>query len=124
MCDHGLVLQSKHPTLELHDSPTAFWPEWTRWPAAPLVGDWSVGAEEEVMLLSPDGWQLAQAIDDVLPALSPELAPSVSAETHAGALELATGAHRTPGAVAAELTMLRGRLAAELAPLGLRAGVA
>jgi glutamate---cysteine ligase / carboxylate-amine ligase len=124
MCDHGLTLRSKHPTLELRDSPTAFWPEWTRWPADPLVSDWSVGAEEEVMLLRPDGWQLAQAIDDVLPALSPRLAPSVSAETHAGALELATGAHRTPGAVTAELGVLRRALAAELAPLGLRAGVA
>ena len=124
MCDDCLTLQSKHPTLEPHDSATAFWPEWTRWPADPLVSDWSVGAEEEVMLLSPDGWQLAQANDDVLPALSPELGGSVSAETHAGALELATGAHRTAGGVTAELAMLRGRLADELAPLGLRAGVA
>jgi glutamate---cysteine ligase / carboxylate-amine ligase len=76
------------------------------------------------MLLDPDGWRLAQAIDDVLPALSPELSASVSAETHAGALELATGAHRTSGGVATELSLLRTRLAAELEPLGLRAGVA
>jgi carboxylate-amine ligase len=89
-----------------------------------LVGEWSVGAEEEVMLLSPDGWQLAQSIDDVLPALSPQLGPSVSAETHAGALELATAAHRTPGGVIADLSMLRRGLVRELAPLGLRAGVA
>jgi carboxylate-amine ligase len=76
------------------------------------------------MLLDPDGWRLAQAIDEVLPALSPELSASVSAETHAGALELATGAHRTSGGVATELSLLRNRLAAELEPLGLRAGVA
>jgi carboxylate-amine ligase len=124
LCDDVWVLRSKHPTFELHDSPTAFWPEWTHWPSEPVVADWSVGAEEEVMLLEPGGWQLAQAIDDVLPALSPSLAPSVSAETHAGALELATGAHRTSGAVATELAVLRARLAAELEPLGLRAGVA
>jgi carboxylate-amine ligase len=124
MCDHGRVLRSKRPTLELHDSATAFWPEWTRWPSEPLLAEWSVGAEEEVMLLDPDGWRLAQAIDDVLPALSPELSASVSAETHAGALELTTGAHRTSGAVTGELSMLRTRLAAELEPLGLRAGVA
>jgi glutamate---cysteine ligase / carboxylate-amine ligase len=123
MCDDGLTLQSARPTYA-NDAPTAYWPEWTRWPAEPSVADWSVGAEEEVMLLHPGSWQLAQAIDDVLPALSGELAPSVSAETHAGALELATGAHRTSGAVAAELALLRQRLAAELAPLGLRAGVA
>jgi glutamate---cysteine ligase / carboxylate-amine ligase len=118
-----VVLESTHPTYAGH-SPTEFWPEWTRWPAEPLLGEWSVGAEEEVMLLRPDGWQLAQAIDDVLPALSPQLAPSVSAETHAGALELATGPHRTSGGVADDLSRLRGRLAAELATLGLRAGVA
>jgi carboxylate-amine ligase len=118
-----VVLESTHPTYAGH-SPTEFWPEWTRWPAEPMVGEWSVGAEEEVMLLRPDGWQLAQAIDDVLPALSPQLAPSVSAETHAGALELATRPHRTSGGVADELSRLRGRLAAELATLGLRAGVA
>jgi carboxylate-amine ligase len=118
-----VILESTHPTYAGH-SPTEFWPEWTRWPAEPMVGEWSVGAEEEVMLLRPDGWQLAQAIDDVLPALSPQLAPSVSAETHAGALELATGPHRTSGGVADDLSRLRGRLAAELATLGLRAGVA
>jgi carboxylate-amine ligase len=118
-----VILESTHPTYAGH-SPTEFWPEWTRWPAEPMVGEWSVGAEEEVMLLRPDGWQLAQAIDDVLPALSPQLAPSVSAETHAGALELATGPHRTSGGVVADLSRLRARLAAELAPLGLRAGVA
>jgi carboxylate-amine ligase len=124
MCDDVLVLRSKRPTFELHDSATAVWPEWTRWPSEPVVAEWSVGAEEEVMLLEPAGWQLAQAIDDVLPALSPQLAPSVSAETHAGALELATRAHRTSGAVATELAVLRRRLATELEPLGLRAGVA
>jgi carboxylate-amine ligase len=102
----------------------AAWPEWARWPAQPIVGDWSVGAEEEVMLLDPASWQLAQAIDDVLPALSPELAPSVSAETHAGALELATGPHRTTGGVTAELTRLRERLVTELDGLGLRAAAA
>jgi glutamate---cysteine ligase / carboxylate-amine ligase len=103
---------------------TAAWPDWARWPAQPTVGEWSVGAEEEVMLLEPHQWRLAQAIDDVLPALSPELAPSVSAETHAGALELATGPHRTAGGVTAELTRLRERLAAELGGLGLRAAAA
>jgi glutamate---cysteine ligase / carboxylate-amine ligase len=100
------------------------WPEWARWPAQPAVAEWSVGAEEEIMLLEPHGWQLAQAIDDVLPALSPALMPSVSAETHAGALELATGAHRTARGVTDELTRLRARLAAELEDLGLRAGAA
>jgi carboxylate-amine ligase len=109
-----------HPPMEGELS----WPGWARWPSLPSVGEWSVGAEEEVMLLHPTSWQLAQAIDDVLPALSPELAPSVSAETHAGALELATIGHRTAGSVAAELGRLRERLATELARLNLRAAAA
>ena len=76
------------------------------------------------MLLDPGTWQLAQAIDDVLPAVSDELAQAVSAETHAGAIELATGGHRRVSAVIAELGILRARLAEELATLGLRAAVA
>jgi carboxylate-amine ligase len=112
--------------LATHESGVAMAasPEWARWPARPTVGEWSVGAEEEIMLLEPGQWRLAQAIDDVLPALSSELGPSVSAETHAGALELATGPHRTAGGVTAELTRLRERLAAELGGLGLRAAAA
>jgi glutamate---cysteine ligase / carboxylate-amine ligase len=123
VCDDGLTLQSARPSYA-SDAPTASLPDWTRWPAAPSVGEWSVGAEEEVMLLWPGSWHLAQAIDDVLPTLSEELAISVSAETHAGALELATGAHGTSGGVTAELMTLRRRLEGELMPLGLRAGVA
>lgn len=99
-------------------------PGWSRWPSQPSIGEWSVGAEEEVMLLHPGSWQLAQAIDDVLPALSPELSSSVSAETHAGAIELATVGHRTAGEVAAELGRLRTRLIANLARLNLRAAAA
>jgi carboxylate-amine ligase len=102
----------------------ASWPDWARWPTRPVVGEWSVGIEEEVMLLDPETWQLAQAIDDVLPALPADLAPAVSAETHAGAIELATRAHRRVGAVTTELSTLRRRLAAELGHLGLRAAVA
>jgi carboxylate-amine ligase len=97
-------------------------PEWARWRDG--AEDWTLGAEEEVMLLDPSGWQLAQVLDEVHPRLSPGLAAHVCAETHAGALELTTGVHRTAGAAAAELAGLRGRLAAELAPLGLRAAAA
>jgi carboxylate-amine ligase len=76
------------------------------------------------MLLDPDSWALAQRIDTLLPELSPELAGSVTAETHACTLELATGVHRTVRSAAAELYSLRAALATELHPLGLRAAVA
>jgi carboxylate-amine ligase len=76
------------------------------------------------MLLEPDGWALTAAIDAVLPALSDRLAPHVGAETHGSALELRSGVHRTVADGIAELRGLRCALAAELAPLGLRAAAA
>jgi carboxylate-amine ligase len=85
---------------------------------------WTVGIEEEVMLLDPEDWTLAPAIDAVLPTLSDRLAPHVGAETHRSALELRTGVHGGVAAGIAELHELRGRLASELAPLRLRAAAA
>jgi carboxylate-amine ligase len=76
------------------------------------------------MLLDPRRWTLAQVLDEIHPLLSPELASRVTAETHAGALELATSVHRTVGAAAAELAHLRDLLAAELAALDLAAAAA
>jgi carboxylate-amine ligase len=63
-------------------------------------------------------------IDDLLPTLSPQLAASVAAETHAGTLELATGVHRTVGAAVLELASLREQLTDELAAAGLCAAAA
>jgi carboxylate-amine ligase len=80
--------------------------------------------EEEVMLLDPCGWSLASRVDEVLPALSGPVAERASAETHGSALELASRPHATSAAAAAELAGLRAGLAADLAPLGLRAAVA
>jgi glutamate---cysteine ligase / carboxylate-amine ligase len=76
------------------------------------------------MLLDPQGWSLAHRIDGLLPELSQRLAGSVSAETHACTLELATGVHTTVRAATAELYTLRAALAEELEPLGLRPAVA
>ena len=39
-------------------------PAWARWPGSDRTG-WTLGVEEEVMLLDPHDWSLAQAIDDV-----------------------------------------------------------
>jgi carboxylate-amine ligase len=76
------------------------------------------------MLLDPRDWALASRIDDVLPALSRAVADHASAETHGSALELASGVHPTVAAAVAELGDLRAGLAADLAPLDLRAAVA
>jgi carboxylate-amine ligase len=99
-------------------------PDWAIWNFEPGRAAWTVGIEEEVMLLDPHTWTLAQRIDSLLPELSPRLAGNVSAETHACTLELATGVHATVRSAAAELYSLRAALAAELHRLGLRAAVA
>nr|MBA2517986.1 YbdK family carboxylate-amine ligase [Solirubrobacterales bacterium] len=99
-------------------------PVWAQWRPAADGPPWTVGVEEEVMLLDPHTWALTPRIDDVLPALAPELVGHVTAETHGSALELATGIHATASSAAAELGVLRARLTADLAALGLVAGVA
>jgi carboxylate-amine ligase len=99
---------------ELSPSPVAEWAEWN--PSAP----YSVGIEEEVMLIDPSDWSLAQRIDDVLPRLSQELASRATAETHGAALELASRPHDRAEDAAREIARLRLALAQELAGSGLR----
>lgn len=76
------------------------------------------------MLLDPADWSLAHRIDDLMPALTPDLAEHVTPETHACTLELATGVHSTVAEATAELSSLRAALAAQLGKLGLRPAVA
>jgi glutamate---cysteine ligase / carboxylate-amine ligase len=100
-------------------------PDWARWPEpTATTPPWTVGIEEEVMLLEPEEWRLAARIDDVLLSLPPGLAGSVAAETHASTIELATAPHERVGEAVRELAGLRGRLNAVLGRLGLRAAAA
>jgi carboxylate-amine ligase len=105
---------------EPHVSARVPWAEW-------IAGTrpYTVGLEEEVMLLDPQrNWALAQRIDDVLEALPPELAGYVSAETHQAAIELTTDPHDSVAESVAQLGRLRRHLADALEPLGLAAAVA
>jgi glutamate---cysteine ligase / carboxylate-amine ligase len=99
-------------------------PGWAEWNPTTATAPWTVGIEEEVMLLDPSDWSLASRVDDVLPDLSRWVADRASAETHGSALELASRPHASPSRAAAELARLRAGLAADLAPLHLRAAVA
>ena len=74
------------------------------------------------MLLQPDSWRLAQAIDEVLGALTPAQRRHMSSETHSAAIELNTGIHRSVGDAIAELRDVRRSLQSTLDGLGLRAG--
>jgi len=96
-------------------------PRWARWPGAGQA-DWTLGVEEEVMLLHPGGWTLAQKIDEVLDALDDTQRRHMSSETHSAAIELQTGIHRTVETAVGELRALRRSLHDTLGELGLRAG--
>jgi glutamate---cysteine ligase / carboxylate-amine ligase len=96
-------------------------PSWARWqPSEPFT----VGLEEEVMLLRPTDWSLAQEIDAVLPAVPPEVAERMTAETHGAAIELATDPHASVTAAVDQLAELRTSLAGVLERQGLRAAAA
>lgn len=97
--------------------------QWAEWNTA--VIPYSVGVEEEVMLLDPRmEWALAQRIEDVLEVLPPKLIGHVSAETHQAAIELRTDPHESVGPVIEQLRRLRVQLAALLGQMGLAAAEA
>jgi carboxylate-amine ligase len=95
---------------------------WSKW-AHPVAGDYTIGIEEEVMLLNPGSWSLAPAIDAVLAAWPEDSRDSISSETHSSAVELRTGVHTVASEAVAELAGLRAKLANVLDGLGFAAAV-
>jgi glutamate---cysteine ligase / carboxylate-amine ligase len=75
--------------------------------------------EEELMLLDPSTWSLAQASDAVLAGLSDDLRRHAAPETHAAVIELKTDVQQDVDGITAELAALRRRLAGELDAIGL-----
>jgi carboxylate-amine ligase len=97
-------------------------PAWATW--APGIAPWSVGIEEEVMLLDPRNCDLASRVDLVLEAAGPELAAHLAQETHGSAVELATAPHDDAAGAVAQLGDLRGLLRETLDGLALAGAVA
>jgi len=64
--------------------------DWATWSRAAAERPWTVGIEEEVLLLDPRDWSPANRVDDVLAALPAQLVSHVCAETHACVVELRT----------------------------------
>ena len=93
-------------------------PEWSVW--AEDAPAYTLGAEEELMILGGQRLELTPAGPRVAEALPPDLRRSVSTETHAAALELQTGVHGHVADAVAELRGLRAALAGELEAVGLR----
>jgi glutamate---cysteine ligase / carboxylate-amine ligase len=98
-------------------------PGWAEWNTEGAGAPWTVGIEEEAMLVDPRDWSLASRVDEVLAALPAAVAARAAAETHGSVLELASRPHATVAAAVDELTWLRAELAGALAPLDLRAAV-
>ena len=96
---------------------------WAQWAPAGVT-PWTIGVEEEVMLLDPSDWALASKADTVMSRTTGELASHASTETHGSALELRTDPHQTVSEGLAQLEDLRADLTQELAPLDLRAAAA
>jgi glutamate---cysteine ligase / carboxylate-amine ligase len=80
---------------------------------------YTLGIEEEVMLLDPVSRALSYQSDGVLARLSPSLTRHTSLETHAAVLELATGINFDVEGAAAELAALRAHLAQQLRGMAL-----
>ena len=117
--DRGAYQRSDLDRLSVSGGrPHAACPLWARWNDE-LGQRYSLGLEEEVMLLSPTDWALAQASDRVLEQLSDELSSRTFPEAHAAVIELATGIHPDVHGVVAELASLRNQLVHELGQMGL-----
>jgi glutamate---cysteine ligase / carboxylate-amine ligase len=99
-------------------------PAWAEWAPGARETPFTLGVEEEVMLLTPGPWSLAGAIDEILPRLPDAVRPHASAETHAAALEMATGVHETVGGAIDELRHLRAALKTTTESSGLAAAAA
>lgn len=110
----GLGGRASGPSLSL----VAGWSEW--------LGSepYTVGIEEELMLLDPEDWSLAQRSDQVLERLSPVVSLHAAAETHEAAIELATDPHACAIHAAGQAAELRAGLARDLEGVGLRAATA
>lgn len=94
-------------------------PEWAEWNTG---GEpYTIGIEEEVLLIDPLDQSLAEQGDQILGELPEDLRRHVAPETHAGVVELISSVHASVPAAIAELRQLRRRLAAELHGRGLAA---
>ena len=90
-------------------------PDWARWNAN--ADDFTVGVEEEVMLVAREGWGLDNSFGELRKRLSPELAERLKLETHAATIEFETAPAATAGRAADELASVRARLAEEVGAL-------
>jgi carboxylate-amine ligase len=95
-------------------------PAWAVWAGEHEVGPYSIGVEEEVMLVEPGSWELANRADDVLSAVPNELGAHLATETHSSVIELQTGVHPDVAGAIGELGALRRAVSETTAATGMR----
>jgi carboxylate-amine ligase len=86
--------------------------------------EFTVGIEEELMILDPDGWGLAHDIEQLLAACPPEIEGQVKPELFESVLEIATKPHDDVPSAARELVALRNAVIAITEKHGLAIGAA
>ena len=100
------------------DSPEI--PKWAEWRQAE-DGAFTLGVEEELMLLDGEDFSLANRIETVMPRLPEAIAIQTTQETHGSALEICTDVESKVTKSIEQLRELRSGLAETLTALGLRA---
>lgn len=94
-------------------------PDWAEW-RQDQNDPYSIGVEEELMLLDAEDHSLVNRIEAVLPRLPEAVAAQTSQEVHSSVVEICTQVEaRVPGAIRG-LRHLRSEIADTLATLGLR----
>lgn len=86
--------------------------EWAHWHESPA---YTVGIEEEVMLLDPRDWDLAHRSEQVMADLPTSLGWHAAGETHQATVELRTSVHTSPRDAAREAGELRRAFSHEIA---------
>jgi carboxylate-amine ligase len=99
-------------------------PAWATWNVAAAERPFSVGVEEEVMLIDPVDGNLASRVDHVLAAAPPELLAHLAQETHGSAVELRTDPFADAAGALGQLGRLRDALRETLTGIGLKPAAA
>ncbi len=95
-------------------------PKWAEWPDEPIFSPYSIGIEEELMLIDADG-RLSFRGEEVVERFGASLGGPCSLETHSAVVEIETSPQPTVADAVADLGEVRSSLVEPLQEMGLRA---
>ena len=94
-------------------------PAWAWWESGPDDTPYSIGIEEETMLLEPASWELAHPEPELIAQIRDELGGRAGTETHDSVFEIATSVRGSVPAAAGEIARMRYAAAGIVADAGL-----